>query len=252
MNAIRVRDGTMVAACLLLTPLATASEYEMDFLGTFGRQVEYSLNGGEVTGDVKAGLFNWTVVSSNADGHPNFSPGAHVQTFCMELTQFVGPDYDGADLQDFNSADPGAPSISDTRAALVSELFGKYYGATQNESVPLNSRMDRAAGFQLALWEILHEGTNADDLALIPGGMLDISSGSFTAWQLDSDRAVSIANRWLGELTGNGNMSPNLYAWVDPDNQDQVVFIPLPAPAMIAGVGLLGVVLARRRAQRLI
>lgn len=244
---------TIVAACLLSTSsLCFAAEYEVEFDNTFGRTVNYTLNGGPLDADIKAGVFTWTVVSSNSSNFPNFSPGKQIQTFCTELTQFVGSEYDGADVTDVsNPGDPGAPSISSIRASLLSELFNRFYKIALDESGGVGERKDRAAAFQLAVWELTHEGTNADDANLVSNEMLSISDGNFQAEQVSGETgATTLANTWLADLEGGRPISDNLFGWINDEHQDQLVFVPLPPSLAMAAVGLIGAVAGRKRLRR--
>lgn len=244
---------TMLACILAATSAAGAAEYEVEHTGTFGRGVTYTLNGGAPT-DVKAGFYNWTIISSSSPSHHNYAPGAHVKSFCIELSWFIGTSYDGADITDAPvPGDPGQPDISNTRAALISELYGRHLKDAFSTEGTLKERRTRAAAFALAIWELTHEGTNADDGQLVSGNMLDVDDGNFSAVQTNGqDEVPTLANAWLSELEGGGGISENLFAWVHSENQDQLVFIPLPAPLALAAVGLAGVTLCRRRLHRLI
>jgi hypothetical protein len=244
----------MAGAILATAPLATAAEYEVEFQNTFGRMVQFTLDGSTPGGEVRAGVFNWTVLSSNSSEFHNFAPGAQVQTFCVEVTQFVGNEYDGANLTDMpQGKDPNQPDISPIRASLIGELYGRYRAFAMDESVSLNEQRDRVSAFALALWELTHEGTNADDSQLVSGDMLHVGTGNFQAFQLNGQSGgTSLANTWLASLEGGHGINPNLFGWTHSQYQDQIVFIPLPAPLALAAVGLVGMGVARRRLSRLL
>lgn len=249
----RSRLTTALGVILAATGAATAADYEVEFNGSFGLNVIYTFDGGAPT-NVKAGVMNWTVLSSSSSEFPNYAPGAHVKSFCIELNQFVGENYDGAAVTDAPvPGDPGAPDISNIRGQLISELFGRHRAEALSTEGSLPERRSRAAAFALALWELTHEGSNSDDGQLVSGDMLDVTEGDFSAVQLNGNsNALTMANAWLAGLQGGAGINENLYAWVNSENQDQMVFIPLPAPLALAAVGVVGMALSRRRLQRLI
>jgi hypothetical protein len=192
--------------------------------------------GGVIDG-MPVGTFNYTVVSST---DPRFS--GSFQSFCADYFQPVttGDTYTYTPVAISALPDVGTDP---TKLARIQELYDRYYNSATN------SNGDQAGAFQLALWELLYDGT----------GALDIGSGNFIASALNGSTNAAIAQSWLNSLD-----DPNLPAPVDnfqlvglfnANNQDQIVPFnapsPVPAPAalVLAVIGG-GVLLARRRAAR--
>ncbi len=105
------------------------------------------------------------------------------------------------------------------------------------------SSADTSAAIQLAVWEIAFE----------TGPTYDVNAGIFSVTGGDSSFARSTANSYLSMLgtwqPASGKAVNLLYA---PNNQSQIFITAVPEPAswamMIAGFGMAGVALRRRRA----
>ena len=109
-----------------------------------------------------------------------------------------------------------------------------------------------SAAFQMGVWEIVYQ----DDTAAAGDGTFD-SIGEITLntlsgiFSMDNASAGGVANGWLSSLTGTYSADP---AWIvgfgSSTIQDQVTLIPLPPPVWLAAVGLVSVVVGRRRLGR--
>jgi len=181
-------------------------------------------------------------------GAMNWSTGSGAfHTFCTELTQTVstsGPVvYDMVALA--GAPQPGA-GMGTFRAGLIQNLYDTY------GSLRMNSRTESAA-FQLAIWEIVHEG-DTGDLNVLTGDLQVVGhAGNASHSVLNSHdgfgmSAATLANTWLANLVSV--QVTTLRALVNSAHQDQIAVIPLPAPVLMAGLGLLAVPLLRRRVFR--
>lgn len=132
-----------------------------------------------------------------------------------------------------------------TRAADLGRLATEAYAVAGNT----NSSGDNAAAFQLAVWEIVNENS---------GGAYNLGSGNFKASA--GGNATSIAQGWLDNLPSTSIYSADIWMMQNTGNggwgpQDVLVFTAaVPEPEtyalMLAGFGLMGVVVRRRRQHR--
>ncbi|MBL1216823.1 MAG: hypothetical protein D8M59_04940 [Planctomycetes bacterium] len=178
-----------------------------------GRNIEFSTNDGHSYQTTVAGNFNWTRLGGDYDG--GGAEGQYV-TYCVDLVQHVSY---GAEYE-FNVIEPTeAPwptsGMGDDRADRLAELFGRHWSSGFGQ--------DEAAGFQLAVWEIV----NDDDLDLADGDFRIRDAGSAQDW----------ANLWLASIDGTGPTA-DLAVMGSNSRQDQVFMIPTPASGMLAGVGM--------------
>ena len=201
-----------------------------------------------------ASRFKWGV--SNATGAAKSLNGTSIFTFCAEIAEYAVSGTgvtDTWDLTEMPEDDDGwlnGSHMTSATADLMSQLYAGFFRNASQQSVALYSMSDsqlaEAAAFQIATWEIMYEsddnGTDVDPL--------NVNSGDFKA----SGIAASIltrANAMLGML-GNFNANSNVIGfWMD-DWQDQMYYVPVPAPVALAGVGLLGVIFGRKRLRSLV
>jgi hypothetical protein len=205
-------------------------------------------NGGAADGDLvgatMAGRFSWSVQSVQGANNP-FSVGDTAYTFCTELTQHVsaGQTY----TYDFATAGslPSTGPMGASAAAAMGALFGAYY------NIAVNGTNVQAAAFQLAVWEIAYEMADEEGLSA-----LNVQNGEFRA--IAGGSAKAQANAWLATL-GSLLSSGELLGLTNLTSQDQLILVegsstpvPLPAPVLLAGVGLLGVAIGRRKLRRMV
>jgi hypothetical protein len=112
----------------------------------------------------------------------------------------------------------------------------------------------------LLVWEISHEnlnGAGATATDVLNAGAINVSLGAFQASgsaTLTGDKlaAFNQAQSWIATMVAD---SANLrgfgiYGLTNPTAQDHIgVLVPVPAPALLAGLGLVGVVAGRRRSR---
>lgn len=221
LQAVAILGTTMALTSLSGADVITARFDEV----APGRGVSYSINSGGSFNGTQAGSFDWTRIGGDYAG-----PGASgsFTTYCIELSQHIsfGSTYDyttrAADL----SPVPGSGMGAD-RAALLSELFGRYY-------VPQFSSNDEAGAFQVAIWEITHDDG------------LNLSAGLF---QIEDQGSLSLtAQSWLDALDGSGPRL-QLLAMTSEIAQDQIFVVPGASSAALMLVGgLFGCSSRRRRA----
>jgi len=176
------------------------------------------------------GMESWREARVIALFHLTGTPGlGEFVAFCVELTQRL------QNPQDYN-INPNLFSAS--KAADISKLFGSALMGGKMETV--FDTAAEAAGFQIALWEVVYE----------TGSSYDMASGSFKAWGFDNNAALSAAvnDKAKDYLDGMANAPmPVLLFLENDDYQDLVTVVPLPAAGFLLAFGVAGLGLAGRR-----
>lgn len=233
--AVGAMTGTAAATSLDIQYLG------VDSLGTYHIRVDGSNK------HVYAGRMTYRVDSGS---HGSFTPGTSFYSFCVDLDQLVKSEPkpydvhtngagDGLGIDDL-AADTGG--MGETRAKALSYLFLNHF----EDAVSGSDR--KASAFQLAVWEIIYEGTDSESL-----GTLNINQGDFKVTG-GNDDAIDDAQDLLDEIAGLdgafGDISNLLVGFGSTQYQDQLTLIPLPAPVLmgLAGFGLAAV--ARRRMRK--
>lgn len=261
MNLLKHMALAGVAAFAVAASSANAGTLKLDFQGVGpGQSINYSKNSGSNFSGTTAGIFNWTVVGAGTT-QPGFSDGQTVKSFCIELGQVVADPttFDCVDIQNAPNFSPPGP-MGAARAALLGDLFARFYSTVM--SGPTNTN---AAAFQLCVWEITHEegwensgaantsGTDLANLTAIKNNLTVANTGTVGDANVNTFRvstsgsARDLANTWLGSLLAGGLQSSHLIGLTASSNQDQVIIVPVPAPALLAGLGLVGALVLRRR-----
>jgi hypothetical protein len=219
---VLVALGFAVAA-----PRATAETITMT-LDTAGNPVTYNPYGGAAT-TVGGGPFHWT---QKAPINSNYT--ANPITYCIDLDDGISKGSTYTYTVQSNLA--LAPTIGTAATgAAVTELFDRYYNSSLTNSAT-------AAAFQLALWDLIYDGsTRSLASGRIQGsnaqaqGMLSSLGTAYTNRDLANARLVALVSS-----TGN---------------QDQIMVVPnkpanpVPAaPGLVLGaVGFGGLLLGRLR-----
>ena len=234
--------GLAIAAALGVSAAASANSLTLTFLG-FGDStttgVRYNSNLGwssrssaKLT-NITVGVHRWGIY------------GQERASFCTQLFEgvTVGQTYTFnvvAPSQVPEADDPtNAPGpMGAIKAALVNDLYRRYYadlaGATQ------------VGAFQLAIYEITHENLAASS-ASEAVSQLALDKGAFQSGKaggLYATAASMLASLGQG---GFGSMGPNLLGLSNASAQDQLLVVPIGAPAVLAGFGLIGLGFMRRR-----
>ena len=240
--------------------------------GVYGEFVNFSYDpdgaGGNpalISGGTTAGKFGWTVVSEGpvVFSGRTFNNGDQFSTFCSELTEFISPGttytYNSSAIEDMPShGQIGAPMMA-FRAGLLQELFDNHWAhATNGTSDTIYSDTIEAAAFQVAVWEIVYEDRL---LEVGSGGGTPLSvalNAGFDSFIISNNSLViELADMWLDALNGDVLAGTSLFGFASDSSesigsQDQMAyFIPLPAPFWLAGMGLLGIMIGRKRLRRL-
>lgn len=240
-------QSAVAAAAVAIAAPAMATTITLDNLSTgAGQTVQTNMT----SGNVHAGQLNWTVtdIGSSAASLTGLSVGDSLSTFCTQLVQQASSPtvFNVAPVED--APQPGA-GMGALRASYLGALYASFH------DVALDSNTN-AAAFQLAIWEIVHE-----DESTVASENFDVTSGDFRAeggnvFNVASGEAMSavdLANAWLNSLSNNIDPHGQMFALTNESAQDQLIIvniIPLPAPMLLAGLGLLAVPVLRRRYNR--
>lgn len=168
--------------------------------------------------------------------------GSERQSFCVQIFEGVTAGqsytYEFTDVANVPDAPPAPGPIGAVKATLVQDLYTRFHAGLQ-------SNLD-AAAFQIALYEISHENITATDAA---GALaqLDLARGAFqTSAQSESFQAAADMLAALGQ-GGFRSSGDSLRGLTNASAQDQILLVPVGAPAILAGLGLVGVAVLRRR-----
>jgi hypothetical protein len=124
----------------------------------------------------------------------------------------------------------------------LSRLFTEVGG-----SAAATATTNSSAAFQLAIWEILFEGTTVSPYSLSTGDFKVTNDYGNTA-------AVTLANQWLAAL---GSFAPTTtLVWLSNDTHQNFItdttipsrlLVPEPLPLSLVGLGLLAMIFVTRR-----
>lgn len=193
----------------------------------WAREVAYTING-ESERSI-AGLFRLEDSDS----------GQGILAWCVELLQdLVLPGE-----FNMNETVPGASTM-----ANLNKLFNQSYHMILDEEVGVKKEK-KAAGFQLAIWEIITDSEDASGLDLDDGSFV-VAGGVGNTEQGVEDNANFYLNR-LGQATEKDDYI--LTIWNSDPSQDlvtaekAVAVIPVPAAGLLLLSGLAGFGALRRR-----
>ncbi len=158
-------------------------------------------------------------------------------TFCSDLTQeasFSGTQYTLAPIANLPLT-VGYPAMGATKAQKVYDL---YAGANGRQ---FSSDGNWGAAFQIALWEIIYDGSSSPTALTTGNVKFRNTDGS----ALSADITSKISE--LFNLLGTNSSQSGLLGLSSPCAQDQILqVVPLP-PAAWAGLATLGGVFVARR-----
>lgn len=183
---------------------------------------------------VYAGSMNWT------------GPyGKSYSTYCTQLNEYISfgqtVTYTETAIENVPDA-PGSPGpMGSLKATLLRDLYARHYAAVKS-----SSSAQLHAAFQVAIWEITHENLNAANAA---GALAQLNVGT-GAMQINAANAgvFAAAQSLLAGLGVDGFRSfGGLLGLSHLTAQDQLLVVPIPMPAALAALGLLGVGVLRRR-----
>ena len=249
-----------VAAALLASSFATADNsmsngditmtldsmpnYELTSLGLDGRNSWDQVGGVNFTSSsIKAGERKWTN-----------QYGREMITYCIQVFEgaSVGDTVtysQTTDLTTVPEAPPAPGPMAGFQVNMVQDLYSRFIDA-KTGNIKSGTTLDSfdysvaSAAFQLVLWELVHENfdaTTADEAI----DQVSMVTGAFQAQNDTADATTAIIAE-LGE-DGWGSMGDKLVGLSSMNKQDQLTVVPLPTPILLAGIGLIGAGIVRRR-----
>jgi len=225
------------AAVFATASFSNADMVDMRFLGTgHGRNVRVTI--GNSTFSCFAGQLRHDF--SNGTGAASILQG-EVNTYCTDLYQHVSSSVQRFTVLPVASAPVGGAMGADKAAAV-----GNIYNLALGTQLTSSTSNDMAAAFQLAVWEIVTDfnpSLGASSLSLSTGGFRATQTNGASIWS----SVQSILNGYLSAANNSSFGPSNIAAISSGSFQDQLVTIPAPGPAALAGVGLLMIGKRRRR-----
>ncbi len=243
----------------LFTGVAAAEEISMHF-DAFGGNESYSI---AIDGRLAAGSSDEVnYVNGITAGERLWTNqyGAGVVTYCIQVFEsvYVGNDYTFStheDLTEVPESPPYPGAMNSAQAGLVEDLYARFIdmktgllaeGTALTDAVGYDTA---SSAFQLVVWEIVNESITDTDNLNLAASELSLDLGAFradTSENADGDLATSLIISSLGE-DGWIDTRGHLVGLSNIAHQDQLMVVPLPMPAVLAGIGLAGVIVLRRR-----
>jgi hypothetical protein len=227
--------------------LDSMPSYTLTSLGLDRRNSWDSVGGVNFTSQsIKAGERVWTN-----------QYGREMVTYCIQVFESasVGDTVtytQTTDLTTVPEAPPAPGPMAGFQVNMVQDLYSRFIDQKTGKiasgtSLDAYSYSVASSAFQLVLWEIVHENFDATT-AESAGDQLSMDTGAFQSENGTgiAGQAASVIISELGE-DGWGSIGDKLIGLSSPDKQDQLTVVPLPTPVLLAGIGLLGAGIVRRR-----
>lgn len=258
MTRTTIGSGLLVAA---IAGSASADSFNLTYLGTnAGISGQYWMYNGGGTQIYSGNPGNGGQFSFQKNGQGNH------KAFCTQLSDGgFGNPYTTIAVEAGPESDSSAPPndpFGTYKGKVVRALMAKnwqVFGAMDTEA-----KRDHARTFQLAVWEVVYTGmdssidTNAEILNWMAGLVGNTNAGNDITFAAGSSTILSGGSSTYYDLLASmlGNItSADLdaggagYIWSSEAGQD-VLVVPVPAPALLAGLGLVGAVAVRRRLKK--
>lgn len=235
MNRV-VASLALVAVCGVAA--SAADTVNVKFNGTVrGQNVKITFAGN--TSDVFAGQLSHTF--SGGVGLGAKLNGTQI-TYCTDLAQFVATNTTLFNVVQVETMP--TPAMGSAKANAIRDIYG-WANGSQFNAATTTSNNEFAAAFQMAIWAIVYnyDSVTLGSISLTgPGVTIKNTNGTSITGSL-----LTAFNNIVANVGGGLRNGQEVFGVSNASFQDQLVIIPNPAPAMIAGAGVLGLVGIRRR-----
>ncbi|CAG0962266.1 hypothetical protein PHYC_00791 [Phycisphaerales bacterium] len=223
-----------VLAAAALAGIANADVIDARFTGT-QKGGTVRVDSPYFDGNVFAGQLKHTLSNGPAELNGNWI------TYCTDLAQHVTSNTRSYDIVPLSLLPDNVPMGAD-KASAIRDM----YIFANGSQLTTTTSNDLATAFQLAVWEIIVDFNNVPEA----GYGLSMTSGDFRARKTSGNPLSSGVMTQLGNLFGAIGDAPQsqiaLLGIRSGDYQDQIIPVPAPGAAALAGMGVL-LVAGRRR-----
>jgi hypothetical protein len=250
----------LVASSLAMSvaALASAATVNLTFDG-FGAGLSMRLNYAANNHYSAANRTTGGVIAAREHLFTNTGNGATMANYCVQVFESVSPGntyaYDVVTVENVPDFPPGPGPMGALRAELMRNMYGRFYSQVKDGTDDVKS-----AAFAMLVWEISHEnltGAGATAKDVLDNLAIDVSLGAFQASgsaTLSGNQlaAFNQAQSWIATMVADSSTmrTYGIYGLTNPSAQDHIgVVVPVPAPALLAGLGLVGVLSGRRRSR---
>lgn len=227
-----MRSQMLLTALALSASAASASAgiIDLQYLGRgLGRSVHIDVSGSGM--NVFAGQLRHR--AGTTTGPDSIFNNLTLNTYCVDLAQHTSKNWTPFTITDISLA--GSTPMGAAKGDAIRDAFAYLYA---HPGLQVNN--DTAAGFQLALWEIVSDYDTG-----IGRSSLDFTAGTFKAQSTNGNPLSSAVANWATTFFNaiGGERAPvSVIAFASNRAQDQAV----PTPG-IGALALLGLVALRRR-----
>ncbi len=236
----------VILMALAMTPAYATTLGTADLISThFGANQAIDVYGAGYSGqEIYAGVYMLT--KSAGSGVSEIWPnGTNIAGFCVEAEELYPNTVTNYDLVTTESATVTilGEAVGTEKAALLSELWGRYYDSSWEDGSYSTSENNAASAFGAAVWEIIYEDLPSSSADYDVSVDNTIGIGGFASTTVDE----ALANSWLQSLDGTGTMA-TLMIFTADGSQNYLVAVPEPMTVLLLGMGgALSVVRRRRR-----